>query len=369
MSAWKRSDWNDIIQRVNALGANPPEEHCNPVEGPEEVEEGHIWSRIDIEWVQDTLQEICNQNTFSRALVLWKQEVIDEIESAIAKGWCNCEPIEDWPPCSNAGPPSETACGIAVFSGCAEPTPMPLGNAVNQLGHEARAKTRQWANTKTTYCTLQKDIIDLEKKSAVLQAQLAALNTAYEEACKYGKDHCEYAQSRIDGAQFWVDMNQNEINQKNQDLTTKEAEADQYAAEAEAKAAECMALAPSFPAYGQTFSWVECIEPEPWADSSCINLEVGPWSQPEIWRCEVFWRIYGQPIGATDPDLWNYCMGGGYTPGGQPYITGMSYAGPPGFACTPDSAGFGGYEDCSKVPPELCPDHSSRYKFVKFFPH
>jgi hypothetical protein len=87
----KRSDWNDIIQQVNDLSSNP-DAGCDPIEPPlEEVGPDHKWSKTDISTVQDRLKEICEENEFDEIPDLWKQRTIDEINEAIARGWCDCE--------------------------------------------------------------------------------------------------------------------------------------------------------------------------------------------------------------------------------------------------------------------------------------
>jgi len=90
---YTRDDWNDIIQQVNDLAVNP-DEGCDPVATLPEVDPDHIWTKDDITQVRDKLTEICSDNTFSAELRLWAQEIIDEINDAIAQGWCDCEVCE-----------------------------------------------------------------------------------------------------------------------------------------------------------------------------------------------------------------------------------------------------------------------------------
>ena len=96
-SPWKRQDWNDIIDAVNALAQNP-DSGCTAVDPLEEVGPDHIWTIGDVQAVRDKLTEICDENTFPEELKLWKQSVIDEINTAINNGWCNCcDPnAEEW---------------------------------------------------------------------------------------------------------------------------------------------------------------------------------------------------------------------------------------------------------------------------------
>lgn len=87
--AWRREDWNDIIQRINDLIANP-DPGCEDIESLEEVAGRHIWTPDDIAAVRDKLVEICPENIFEAETVKWKQQIIDEIEAAIENGWCDC---------------------------------------------------------------------------------------------------------------------------------------------------------------------------------------------------------------------------------------------------------------------------------------
>lgn len=83
--AWKREDWNDIIQRVNALD-------CIGSPLPL-VEPSHILTKSDIQTIRDKLNDICtNHPTFSQPLRKWKQSVVDEINAAIDDCECNLWP-------------------------------------------------------------------------------------------------------------------------------------------------------------------------------------------------------------------------------------------------------------------------------------
>ena len=83
--AFKRSDWNSIIDQVNALITS-----CgSAVAQLTEVPTDHIWSVADILVVRDALTQLCN-STFSADTVKWTQAIIDEINNAIAN--CQCGP-------------------------------------------------------------------------------------------------------------------------------------------------------------------------------------------------------------------------------------------------------------------------------------
>jgi hypothetical protein len=91
--AWKRSDWNSIIQRANSII-----ETCGSDAEPlDEAPENHIWSADDIMAVRDKLTEICTiAPEFSTELVKWKQEIIDELNTAINECDCTTCPIENY---------------------------------------------------------------------------------------------------------------------------------------------------------------------------------------------------------------------------------------------------------------------------------
>jgi hypothetical protein len=89
---YTRKAWNELIDRVNDLCENPPEDtDCEPIEPLEHVDPEHIWTTGDIDEVRQKLMEICKDNEFEEELDLWRQKTIDEIEEAISAGWCDCE--------------------------------------------------------------------------------------------------------------------------------------------------------------------------------------------------------------------------------------------------------------------------------------
>lgn len=95
---YTREAWNQIIDRVNDLCENPPEDtDCEPIDTLEHVDPEHIWTTGDIDEVRQKLMEICKDNNFEEELDLWKQKIIDEIEEAISQGWCDCEKDECGP--------------------------------------------------------------------------------------------------------------------------------------------------------------------------------------------------------------------------------------------------------------------------------
>lgn len=86
---YTREQWNDVIRRVNELAENPPS-GCSGLSALAEVGTLHRWAKSDIRAVRDKLIEVCGDNVFNEELRLWSQPVLDEIEAAIAAGWCDC---------------------------------------------------------------------------------------------------------------------------------------------------------------------------------------------------------------------------------------------------------------------------------------
>jgi len=116
MPAYKRTDWNDIIQQVNDVLQNPPPDtDCEPLPTLDEVGPNHRWSKADIQEVQDALKATCEDISFDTIPELWKQSIIDEINEAIEQAWCDCEP-DDEPDCEQADIDAENGLEFALFN-------------------------------------------------------------------------------------------------------------------------------------------------------------------------------------------------------------------------------------------------------------
>jgi hypothetical protein len=88
-----RKAWNDIIDIVNLIASEPPQDtDCSPLGPLEHVPPEHIWTTGDVKAVQDKLMEICDENTFDDELTLWRDHILEEIATAMAQGWCHCDP-------------------------------------------------------------------------------------------------------------------------------------------------------------------------------------------------------------------------------------------------------------------------------------
>jgi len=51
----------------------------------------HRWSAADITAARNKLSAICSANVFNAPTGIWKQAIIDELNTAIGKGWCKCQ--------------------------------------------------------------------------------------------------------------------------------------------------------------------------------------------------------------------------------------------------------------------------------------
>jgi len=89
--AYKREDWNQLIRDVNNIITSPPD-GCSTLDPLEEVDENHIWSKNDIQVVQNALILTCVEIEFSDMPDKWKQSILDEIDTAMEQAWCHCEP-------------------------------------------------------------------------------------------------------------------------------------------------------------------------------------------------------------------------------------------------------------------------------------
>jgi len=84
--------WNGLLERINYLCAHPSE-GCDPIAPLELVTAPHKWSETDIAAARAKLVEICEDNVFyAPSTGKWLQDIIDELDSAVDNGWCNCEP-------------------------------------------------------------------------------------------------------------------------------------------------------------------------------------------------------------------------------------------------------------------------------------
>lgn len=86
-------NWKLLIRDVNDILQSPPtgSSNCQPIDPIDEAEDPHIWAVEDVEEVRDKLRQTCPDISFEKELVVWKPEIIDEIEEEMEKAWCDCE--------------------------------------------------------------------------------------------------------------------------------------------------------------------------------------------------------------------------------------------------------------------------------------
>jgi len=352
---WTRADWNDIIQRINDL-AQDPDAGCDPVATLPEVDPEHIWTNTDIQQVRDKLTEICDENLFSAELRLWAQEIIDEIEAAIANGWCGCE--DCIPECSNAYGAAVSYLGSYVIEACLDCGPCDnptctdnctteCRQAATAAGNQANTKIGQWADAWSAYCTLADAVVVVQQQLDDLEAELVILEQARDEACAHGTpEECAAAQAAVDAKQAEVDAKQAELDQKTQERDDKLTEADGYETEAETKAAESLSLSNLCVPDGVLIYYSSLASSALWADYDCNQL--GPTClgrDPR--RCRVWWHVQKRTTthfysGGTFEGTWATVIGGGYTRQGSPYVTSL-----------PGCGGLSSYA-CSSCGPAAC---------------
>jgi hypothetical protein len=316
--AYKRTDWNSIIQRVNAL-CQSPSAGCDAVALLDEVGENHRWSVQNIQAVRDKLTEICSENTFTAELVKWKQDIVDEIEAAIARGWCGCVS------CANALGVVTTYIGAIEQTECTADTgncTLECRTTATDLGLEADAAISDWALAYSELCDLQDE--------------LQILEAARDAACP--GDGCAAAQEAVTAKQVEINAKQIEVNAFDA-LATSKATASILAA------GECI------PA-GMVLSFTSLAGTAPWAISCNDPL-----------KCRVGWRVETRDtthywFGGSFTGNWQTAITGGYTRQGSPLVTYMQgCVGVSAFACYSTDCEFG----CDNT-------HTIEVKLVQVYP-
>jgi len=168
---WKRTDWNDIIDRINGLA----DEGCVIAEPLEEVDEGHIWTVQDITDVRDKLTAICsNSPSFSVETVKWTQAIIDELNQAIDD--CQCQGC---PVAYIEMPPESREYTLTVFDTMSELWDNEHASLVYEVeGTEAStAAYDEWQNLQT--------LLDEDPSQGAVDAEVVSLNLAADLAWGY----------------------------------------------------------------------------------------------------------------------------------------------------------------------------------------
>ena len=90
-SVLTRAAWNDLLTRINNLAASPPA-GCTALAALPLATAPHRWSGADITAARSKLIAICSTNVFNAPSTgVWMKSVIDELNTAIGKGWCKCQ--------------------------------------------------------------------------------------------------------------------------------------------------------------------------------------------------------------------------------------------------------------------------------------
>lgn len=333
--------WNAVIRRVNEERQNPPEDtDCEPLDEIEEVEEGHIWTKGDVEGVRSAIDEMC-PFAWAEPLDYWHRRILDEIDEALSReygGWGDeadecCEPA-CLPDCTNAvnENPVETYIGTFTAEGCRviggyEHCGWEYRFAATSKGGEAVSAVGDWSDLWLQYCALVDAVEDLEHDLEKLQAQLAGLEAVRDAECaKPPPNNCAAAQQAVNAKQQEIEAKEQEIEEKESERDEKKDEADAKLAEADALAAESMALAQEVRVEGEgQYFYGDPVGSQPCVDRECDQL--GPeclGKNPT--RCCVTWSVqdkwtYYFGWGGSYEGNWNVRMAGGYTPTGQPYVT------------------------------------------------
>ncbi len=274
--------WNALIRDVNEILENPPEDTtCEPVEPLEEVEDPHIWAVTDIEEVREALEETCPEITFTTELVKWKAEIIDEIETEMAKAWCDCEGDSNCQTFSDsvpggwtwASPEGKPCCGemteddISVL--CPAPasqtvwldTMYPKTRAQNVILRDAAYAQATIASTGTydytvawnKMMTWAEDIEDLQSDINTLVTTVDNYIEQYEDCLLAGSPSvCEPIKQNICLYGTIAKEKQTELNELVSDLMGEESQLDSHKTVADAAGLASMnlllAMQPRFPA-------------------------------------------------------------------------------------------------------------------------
>lgn len=266
-------NWNSIIQQVNALAGSPPA-GCNAVAPLQQVTDPHLWSKTDIQQVQQTLQNICSSDTFDSPIPdLWKQKTIDDILAAIQNGWCNCQQL------------SEVAYQVVKIHGCEKydcqnlPPDPPYWPTYVQGGTNLSSQI-------LNACNLYAQAHDAW---CAAKAQLAT------------------AQSKYPPDQNLINSLQATVNAKQTDMTTQSTTADNLA---NAQNNLCL----NYPIAGTSESGVKNmwfmvmnLTPRKWINRPCGQFN---------WMGNN-WTLGYQPNGAG---AFTYCCNGYFTPNGIPFL-------------------------------------------------
>lgn len=307
MGAFKLSDWNDLIQQVNTLAIDP-DTGCDPLDPLDEVTAPHRWSKSDIQSIQDKLIEICEDNTFDTIPDKWMQSTVDEINEAIAAGWCGCDDCV--PPCSDAGYEAEYFASHVGYGCIANPPPdpYPYSNIIHYrqqviaTSEAAVTASGAYDDYFALYCGAQEQV-------DTLQDMVDAQQTVVDELC--GQIPPDPG---CPAAQVLLEAYQDSLDEWTAIRDNYQEQMESYKAQADEAALAQMAWFAGFSGSGYTniISQLAAVTKE-WADQTCDKLPPGWYGGgPQRCRCQWAWH-YGPP--------WTSMLRGVFTPNGLPYAT------------------------------------------------
>jgi hypothetical protein len=270
-------NWNQIIRQINNLAQNPPA-GCNGVATLQPVTAPHRWSKTDIQQVQQALQGICPSDTFASPIPdLWKQKTIDDINAAIANGWCNCQQQTQvaYKVIKIHGCENYPQCGDPSLFPPDPPSYATLVQTMN-LGSQALNASNLYYQAHDAYCAA----------SAALLA----------------------AQNAMPPNPTLITSLQSTVNTLKTKMTTQAQLADNYANQSNA----IWLAYPVWPAVlgmgVNMWFMVMNITPQPWINQPC-GSQIGPLSNS--WTLSFQWNGAG---------LYTNCCYGLFTPNGIPYM-------------------------------------------------
>jgi hypothetical protein len=281
-------------------------------------------------------------------LKLWAQATVDELETAIANGWCDCEDDEEecMEQCSNAAGWTEEYGGSYTVTdcrncngGCPETCTPENQDWVEGLGAEAVGLIGDWASAWGEYCGLKEKVEELEEELDDLKDQLSTLQQAKASACADGPSPaCTAAEEKVNAKQQEIDAKEKEIEEKKEERDKKKTEAGNYLKQADRKAIESVSAADSLGEITATYS-SHITGDGTWADTECDKLGPDCFGKDPT-RCSVRWIIMRRTTsvnpktGYTYTGQWGTVLSGGFTPNGLPYVTYIrGCGGVPKYAC------------------------------------
>jgi len=328
--------WNAIIQKVNDERTDPPD-GCDPLDEIPCVDPEHIWTKDDVQEVQDAIDEMCPGTVIFEPIPdYWDDSIIDEIETALEDPWGDCCEEECREDCINALPGDAEIfidCGEYDVEECTEEFYPQDYDPAEEAGSNAKMAVYAWADLWVEYCNLQEEVEELEEELEDLEAIRDAICTQEPP----DPPACEVAQADVDAKQA-------ELDEKKVERDAKEAEAEAKLDEADAYAAESISLSRES-AYPECMYYyvddVLSISPVPWQDTAACEL-LGPdcwplYRDPD--RCRVSWAVQrkyfeDKKCGPDYEGTYQSFISGGFTPRGNPYVTSITFPGVPNYACS-----------------------------------